>query len=360
MGTIKQKALCTVLAPMMLTSLAACSPMAASFKPNPDAAKASDPVVAPTPPPPVTEKPDLMGCLNKIPDYSISPTLVNFQMTDSSGVTVGANTGISGIPVGAKLGVQYETGKLMTAMRVTRPLYGPSPLPDTQGVATAEKIGFDIGLSASIANLGFNQFTQTPLAKMSTEALIMNLQNLVRETPYTWSSQVSDIYSDSQFEISVGSNAGIQVGDEFTLHKVEYVWEGDPCQSNLKIIRQLSNVPFATAIASQAPAANTAALTVVTLMNGMTIEKHDRVVVSKLKTTTAEQCTTDWLGRKTCKTAEVPRLALKRSVQLQATTGEPIPFASGTSVQNLNINPMIDKLLAMIIADPTSTFYVVQ
>lgn len=360
MGTIKQSALLSVLAPMMLTGLAACAPMEANFKPNPDIAKATDPTVVPTPPPVTTEKPDLMGCLNKIPDYSISPTLVNFQMTDSSGVTVGVNTGISGVPVGAKLGVQYETGKLITSMRVTRPLYGASPLPDTQGLATAQKIGFDIGLSASIANLGFNQFTQTPLAKMSNDALIMNLQNVVRETTDPWSSQVSMSYSDSQFEIPAGANAGIQIGDEFALYKVDYVWEGDPCQSNLKVIRQLSNIPFATAVASQAPAANTAVLTVVTLMNGMKIEKHDRVVMSKLKTTTAEQCSTDWLGRKTCKTVEVPRLALKRSVQLQATTGEPIPFASGSSIQNLNINPMVDKLLAMIIADPTSTFYIVQ
>lgn len=360
MGTIKQKTLGALLAPMVITGLTACSAMSESFTPNPAVTKTSDPTVTPPAPTPApTDKPDLLTCLNTIPDYSISPALVNFQMTDSTGGSVGATAGIGGVPVGAQLGLTYDSGKLITSMRTTRPLYGPSPLPDTMGEADVTKVSFNIGLSASIANLSFNDFTQTPLASMSNTAMSTNLQNVVRETTDPWTSQVSTLYTDSQVEIPRGQNSGIQVGDEFALYKVSYEWVGAPCQSNLKIIRPLSNVPYAKVVASSV-STNTTVLTVESIMNGFSIELHDQVVISNLKTTTTSQCTTDWLGNQTCQQVTVPRLALKRSLQLQPTSGDPIPFANGSTIQNVNINPMIDKLLAMLIANPTTTFYIAQ
>lgn len=362
MQTLKPKALVVALTPILVIGLAACSPMGASFSPNPTPKKTSGPDAEPEPTPPiVTEKPDLMKCLNTTPDFTLAPSLVNFQMTDSTGVSVGANAGIGGVPIGAKLGVTYDTGKLMTSMRVTRPIYGPNPLPDTLGEAIAEKIGFDIGLSASIANIGFSQFTQTPLAKMSNEALIKNLQGVVMQTLEPWTTQVSDIYNDLEIEVPVGANAGIRMGDEFAVYKVEYIWDGEPCQSRLKIIRRALNFPIATVVASQAPAGNTAILLVKELVGNYRIEKHDQLVISKLVTETKTDCTTDWwTGKQTCKTVDVPRPALKRSVRLEPTTGEPIPFATANGTVPMNINPMMDKLMELIIGDPTSTFYIVK
>lgn len=183
------------------------------------------------------------ACMVHMPQAVINTDIVNFQLTNSGGVSVGiaqwANLG---------LGVTYKKATLTMAMRADDPLIPGHVIAATTSKANKQEFGVNVSLSPGGVGLGANFYSATDLAKVVSTALDKGVTDLKGQFDKAegWYAQVLK-NCDKAILINAGnsSDAGLQVGDQFEVYNMWYDWAGESCDSTLNGAMRSTKTPIA-------------------------------------------------------------------------------------------------------------------
>lgn len=148
--------------------------------------------------------------------------LVKGQISDFTVASKGASGGIDVGPV--RLGGSAKEAKVGINVRLFDVDTSEVMLSETAtGTAGAGGIGVGLNIGSTYSN--FEAFEQSPLGKATTTAIDKAVELIVAKMKKEkWSCKVAD-YDESSKEaaLNAGSDAGVQVGDVFEIHRVTRV-----------------------------------------------------------------------------------------------------------------------------------------
>lgn len=183
------------------------------------------------------------ACMIHMPQAVINTDIVNFQLTNSGGISVGiadwANLGI---------GVTYKKATLTMAMRADDPLIPGHVIAASTSKANKQEFGVNLSVSPGGVGIGANFYTSTDLAKVVSSALDKGVTDLKSQFDKAegWYGQVLK-NCDKAILINAGnaSDAGLQVGDQFEVYNMWYDWAGESCNSTLLGAMRATKTPIA-------------------------------------------------------------------------------------------------------------------
>lgn len=323
----------------VVMALSACAPMAATYYESlENQALKQEPAI-------IQDKSQLW-CFDGKVDFELRTMVSRFDMVGGTSVHAGFG-GIPGIPFQAlSFNVKYSSGQLDTSMSLYQAMK-TTELTTQSGRGEKKDVSFGFDILAGWGG-GFQHQSQTPIYDLSQSALVDNLNKIVSALPKlgldTWSTNVIEVLPDENgFDIPVGLDAGLQKGDEFKIMSVVYDWAGEPCASELRMIRQKSSEPIAIAVAEEVRSD----VTFLRLKGEPTaeIEKFAYVTISKLVSPNAKK----------------PRTTLGRSIRIGRVSSQPLRFQVDSSGREemIDLSPMVYEQLKILLRQSpyTSSFY---
>jgi hypothetical protein len=169
-------------------------------------------------------------CYMNLAHIRMNGQVMGFEVTQSTGLTLGYNPGRGLVGLGAQFSFRATKAAMNLAINATdifdRRLLGT-------GVATEKQS--ETRINASIGyqdiSLGFDHFKKTPLSRVSGRALTFATHKVALQTdPLQWDGRV--IVADRDYVgINAGQDAGIRLGDQFLVTNMTHYWRGEACAS---------------------------------------------------------------------------------------------------------------------------------
>jgi hypothetical protein len=173
------------------------------------------------------------ACSIETADYALDVDVMSFEMVDKIKGSIGYDFA-KGFLGSISAGMDIRGGRLDTLMELKHPIN----LEDKYATATQStrysENEFSFHLDAGKLEAGGTFFFQTPIAKMSANALKKNLKALLKSAKGAldpWETRVTRILDDSRLVVAAGTSAGLKIGDKFDLYNAADYWEGEPCKS---------------------------------------------------------------------------------------------------------------------------------
>lgn len=180
-------------------------------------------------PRPLAENKTAGRCLTYAPDAIVAGNAVDFELGNGGGLSIGYGND------GKNLGLNFDVQTM--SMEMAFDAYSPfSGRPIASAYSRKKKVDTRFSLNLGINGIGINPslFFTTPMAKITRLALnnsLVELGNKMNELSQ-WRGRVVK-NADSHIVISAGALNGIKRGDIFWISNVDYVWDGEPCESRL-------------------------------------------------------------------------------------------------------------------------------
>jgi hypothetical protein len=180
-------------------------------------------------------------CAIETADYALDISVLSFEMTDAIKGSIGydfAKGFLGAIGIGANI----KGGRLDTVMELKHPINLSDKYASSTQSTKFSQNEFSFTLDAGKLSAGGDFFYQTPIAKLSQQALTKNLKDLLKQAKNAmdpWETRVTRLLDDSRLVIAAGTSAGLQLGDQLDLYNAADYWEGDPCGS-----RYISHEPL--------------------------------------------------------------------------------------------------------------------
>lgn len=190
------------------------------------------------------------SCILAYSDYQLDEKLMTFQITDTAGIDFGFNVN-SGWLKAIGLNVKTKKGRMDMTMHIYDSTDPKESLADTIGSATATDSSFNVNLDLILFKTDIGYAHNTPLATLMLNTIKNGLNSLrtkMQKSAPVWSSPI--VYIDEpkrQVIIPAGYIADLREGDQFDIYNIDYVWEGDPCNSVLRIPAKTTTTPVAIA-----------------------------------------------------------------------------------------------------------------
>lgn len=172
-------------------------------------------------------------CFVDLPQYRFWGSINAFELIDKAGVGLGFNSnGKYGIG-GLGFNFEVEHYQLDLSMHATNPFQTRTVYASTN--VSAKQTRTQVSFSLPISNLVVdpNYYSQTPLAKVSYNALtnaIKDLKGKINEQD--WVARV--FYpTEHKITISAGKLHNLKVGDIMDIYHEEVFWSGAPCESDV-------------------------------------------------------------------------------------------------------------------------------
>lgn len=283
------------------------------------------------------------ACLLTTPNFQINTAVDAFQLKGGANGGAGFNPG--GILQVIGVNVTYSSGELDMSMVFSAPLFGNSPVANSTGKGMTNNFSVSTSGLASLVSGNAGAWSSTGFYQASQSALSNTFGNLKANLPAQppWWTVISAAVSENEFLIPVGTLAGLKIGDQFNVFKVDYQWQGDgvPCANPLKIALKLSTQPFAVVTVKQLEL-NYAAVQINKLNNTTDkIEAFDRLEISKLSGT--------------------GRTALNYSIRLGGVTqSNGLVFSDGKISQAIDMTPFVRTQLNDLLANKIPGYYLVR
>ncbi len=289
---------------------------------------------------------DEKACLLTTPNFQINTAVDAFQL--SGGVNGGAGFNPGGILQAIGVNVTYSSGELNMSMVFNAPLFGPSPIANSTGKATTNNFSISTTGLAGLVTGNAGAWSSTGFYQASQDALSNTFDALKANLPAQppWWTVVSAAVNENEFLIPVGTTAGLQVGDQFNVFKVDYQWQGDglPCQNPLKIALKLSSQPFAVVTVKQVELGY-AAVFISKSINGDVIGAFDRLEIKQLMKAPGGAA----------------RTTLNYSVRLGGVTqSNGLVFSDGKFSHAIDMTPFVRSQLNDLLANKIAGYYLVH
>ena len=126
--------------------------------------------------------------------------------------------------------------------------------------------------------------------------------------------------------IPVGKDSGVRLGDKFSAYNVDYLWQGDPCTSQLLLEKKTTNLALVQMVAVQVEN-NATLLKVISRNDEGQLRVGARVEIAQL-------AGSDAASRR-----------LARTVALRSLQSEPLPLPDGTG---LNLKVYMEETLRAV------------
>jgi len=169
------------------------------------------------------------SCEVDMSQFKLEGMVTGFEFLSSFGIRFGytVNGDLNG--VSGDIGIKVDTAQMDLSMYLADVLSGFS--------AASSNVKSNQTKTQISANINFQNFTlgpqyyfETPLARVSEKGLAKAVNDLVSQTDkLSWEAHVLED-QDVRVWINAGARAGIQVGDEFEIYNLEYLWDGPPCE----------------------------------------------------------------------------------------------------------------------------------
>lgn len=171
-------------------------------------------------------------CMINLPNARVGGSVNAFEMIGGGGVNIGFNP-MGPIEVGGLAGLNFaiQFAQLDLSMRATHPLTdGILAAANVTSKQTKTEVSFNLNVSGF--NVGPSAYYQTPLAKVTKNALTKGVNDLYAsmKAKEDWYTRVL-MNHDTHLVILGGTNVNAKVGDTFSVYNELYYWEGDPCNS---------------------------------------------------------------------------------------------------------------------------------
>jgi hypothetical protein len=269
---------------------------------------------------------NIPACEINYADYQLDEQIVDFEVTSTTNVNAGFNL-ITGILQAIGLSVQASKAQMEVSMHLYPTNDPTSSLADATGTATATNTSFNFSIDIYDIGAGVGNSTTTPVTTLTSNTINSGLANVataLTKDALAWSSRVVDLLpTQNQFIVPAGSIAGLRLGDSFNVYNIDYIWQGDPCNSTLLFQDKTTTTPIATAQVVQIQP--NAALLQVTDMNGSAaIQLGAQVFIQNLPLASGEKSRT-----------------LLHSVIIGNTQSQPLQFTTG---QTLNLSNYLAQL----------------
>lgn len=282
---------------------------------------------------------DEKACLLTTPNFEMKTAVDAFQLKGGANGGAGFNPG--GILSVIGVDVTYSSGELDMSMVFTAPLFGSNPIANATGKGTTNNFSVTTNGLASLVTGNVGVWASTGFYQVSLSAISDTFENLKANLPSMppWWTVISAAVTENEFLIPVGTTAGVQVGDQFNVYKVDYQWQGDgrPCSNPLKIALKLTSQPFAVVTVRQVELGYASVF--ISKLNNTTdkISAFDRLEISKL------------VGN---------RKALNYSVRLGTVTqSNGLVFSDGRTTQALDMTPFVRTQVNDLLANQITGYF---
>lgn len=183
------------------------------------------------------------ACMIGMPQAVIKTNIVNFELTQSGGLSVGiadfANLGV---------GLNFKKATLTMSMDALDPLIPGHVIASSSPKAKRQEFAINLSMAPGGIGIGADFYTKTDLAKVVSTAMEKGLDDLKGQfnKAEAWYAQVLR-NCDKAILINAGnsSDAGLQVGDQLEVYNVWYDWEGESCNSTLLGSMKATQYPIA-------------------------------------------------------------------------------------------------------------------
>ena len=187
-------------------------------------------------------------CLVEYEEYQLDVHLNAFEIYSKKGFQFGFNLGEGLLQL---LGFSFKTekGLMSLYMGLSESVNPTSWVSYVEGQATMKKRDFRFNIGVSQFNGGLSYFKQTPMNTLTGNSIKNGFSNMEKEMEakqVNWKTRV--VHSNegqSRLVVPVGNVSGLRIGDQFNVFNVNYVWEGDPCVSELLIPAKTTTKPIA-------------------------------------------------------------------------------------------------------------------
>ncbi len=191
------------------------------------------------------------SCLYTSPQAQLSGSVISFEVSGGGGLSIGYPS--TGPVTEASGSISIQNSDLNMTFDSVEPFWGDVPKVSTNSVVTSSNSTFSIDL---LSMIGLNFFFNTPIATTIENGMQTGLNAIVAGYEGSsgtvaawnaaWESRVlyaPTIANDTtQIAIGAGSNANVEVGDQFLITNMNYQWNGTPCTSTF----QASTMPVPT------------------------------------------------------------------------------------------------------------------
>lgn len=194
---------------------------------------------------------DMPSCEVAFEEYQLDGNVLSFEIDGKNGIKLGFSLGKIFKYVG--LGFKTEKGKMTMSMSLSESVQPTNHVAYVMGSAESSKKEFSFDLDIYGIGLGYDYFSQTPIAGLTAKTAQSALKNLEAElarNKVRWKSKVIHV-DDGSVAIPVGTVSGLRPGDWFNVYNVEYLWRGKPCESELIMAKRTTVEPIAEVQAIQ-------------------------------------------------------------------------------------------------------------
>ncbi|MFS4458118.1 hypothetical protein [Bdellovibrio sp. HCB2-146] len=170
-------------------------------------------------------------CMVNLPQAKISGAVNSFELIGGGGATIGYNPAGDHLPNGlASVGFNVEFAQMDFSMRALRPLT-EKVLAATNVTSKQTKTRVNASINIGEFAVGPSAYYQTPLAKVTKNALTKAVKNLAEQLKNEeWSTRVLSS-QDTHLVVVGGRDVGLEEGDQLLVYNEQYYWEGEPCNS---------------------------------------------------------------------------------------------------------------------------------
>jgi hypothetical protein len=264
-------------------------------------------------------------------EYELEGHVLGFEVHGERGVSLGFNLG-GPLKFG---GLSFKTirGVMDMTLSLSETLRSQSFVAHGMGRGEMKKDQFSFELKIDQWSIGYDYFKRTPMAELSARTVrsaLANLQSEFSKTQSPWMTKIA-YASDGSAIVPVGRISGLQMGDRFRIHNVDYVWAdaSKPCESDLLMAVQTTQDPIAIGEVVQVEA-NASLLRLANVDVDEPLRIGARVMVDQLAGTPEQ----------------VRQRQLFRSARVKAVRSEPIVL---TENQTVNIKePVAEQIKALM------------
>lgn len=292
-------------------------------------------------------KVDDQSCLISTANYQVNTSVDAFQLSGGANGNAGFNPG--GILQVIGVNLTYSTGELDMSMVFNAPLFGTTPIANSTGKGVTNNFSISTSGLASLITGNIGAWSSTGFYQTSLDAISNTFNNLKKNLPSQppWWTVISQPVNENEFLVPVGTTAGLQIGDQLNLYKVDYQWQGDgaPCRNSLKIALKTSSQPYAVVTVKQVELSYAAVSVTKVLRADQIVAAYDRVEISKLMK--ASDGST--------------RTTLNYSVRLgNVTQSNGLVFSDGKIPQAIDMTPFVRTQLQDLLANKIPGYYLVH
>lgn len=188
--------------------------------------------------------PVIPECVKRVPQFEVGGKVESFEIVGGGGLFFGAGPNFdaqtkAGLTpqLGASINVQFA--QMATNMQASDG-FNHAPFASANTTATQTKVDLNLSIDFGMFRFGPKFFFQSPLAKVSRNALTQNIDMLVQNFDAISRSTGKPLWEttvrtdeDTHVIIYAGRLQGLKVGDEFKIYNMDHYWADPkkPCQS---------------------------------------------------------------------------------------------------------------------------------